>query len=174
MQNIICISGFSGAGKSTTSQSVFNNLQPAAYIEADSLFAINPYDEKSKEGLNVIGRIKLQNSLKVLQTYLEEDYQYIIIDGLVWSQSELDAVVNLGSQFTAKTFLFWLDVPTSARHSRAKKRNRDEFDQSDVLTERDKTVPDPRPFNEATNLTVKEISSEKTVAEITKEISSSL
>lgn len=145
MAQIVCISGFAGIGKSTVSKLLFEQFTTAALIEADALFQINPFEMQTTAGRNQIGRIKLQNSLALLHTYVTENFDYIVIDGLIWSQPELDSVLELTKKHAAQVTLVWLDAPTDIRHKRAIKRARDEGDAVEFVTKRDVT-PDPRPF----------------------------
>lgn len=139
-QCIILISGFGGTGKSTCANLLFNKLDECALVEADHLFNIKPWAIGDK-----LGRIKLRNSLDVLQNFINEGYQHVICVGLVWSQAELDAVVQ---QFPAQThnlFLFWLSANKATRFDRVIKRG-EPGDTEEFLEHVEQTVPDPWPL----------------------------
>lgn len=146
MQRIILISGFGSSGKSTCSQVLWDRLEDVAVVEADHLFRIKPFEMATQEGRDQIGRIKLQNTLAVLKTFLKERYANIIVDGLVWSQDELDAVVEACEDFRCKIYLCWLKTGKEERHKRAIARERDEADSREFLDEVEEKISDPTPL----------------------------
>lgn len=146
MQKVILISGFGGSGKSTCSALLWNRLENVAIVEADHLFRIKPFELGTAEGRQKVGEIKLENTLAVLRTFLEEDFEHIIVDGLVWSQSELDAVVKECQKADCVILLFWLKTSKEVRHKRAIHRARDEADSQKFLDEVEKNIHDPTPF----------------------------
>lgn len=147
MQNIILMSGFGGSGKSTCAQLLWDRLEHVAIVEADHLFRIKPFEMKTEDGRNLIGRVKLHNSLAVLQTFIEEDFTNIIVEGLVWSQAELDAVAKLGKEYNCALWCFWLKTSATVRHARAITRGRDGADNLAFLELVEKTIVDPTPLS---------------------------
>jgi hypothetical protein len=116
-------------------------------VEADHLFRIKPFVMDTEEGKGQIGRIKLRNSLYVITTFIEEKFENIIVDGLVWSQEELDAVTELAGRCSCQLFFFWLDASKEVRFKRALSRSRDEADSEEFLASVEKNIADPRPFD---------------------------
>lgn len=146
-QRIILISGFGGSGKSTCAQLLWNQLENAALVEADHLFRIKPFEMNTEEGHERIGRVKLQNSLAVTETFMAEKFENIIVEGLVWSQMELDMVTNLAATGGYKVWCFWLKTSKEERHKRALSRERDEADSQAFLDLVEETIRDPTPLS---------------------------
>jgi predicted kinase len=128
MQHIVLIGGFGGSGKTTVSELLADALSSNALIEEDHLFRITPFEDWEK-----IGRIKTRNTHSLIHTFLDEGFQHVICSGYVWSQRELDGVVEEFAGKEVKVWLFWLDAPKHLRHARAKSRKRDEADQTRFL-----------------------------------------
>ncbi len=146
MQRIILISGFGGSGKTTCAQLLRDKLDDVAIFGADDLFRIKPFDMQIEEGRAKIGRVKLKNSLAVMNTFIEEKCQNIIIDGLIWNQQELDAVVEATKKHDNKIVMFWLETSKILRHTRAIARGRDEADDQKFLDLIEEQMIDPTPF----------------------------
>lgn len=147
MQKIILISGFGGSGKSTCAQLLWDQLEHVSTVEADHLFRIKPFEMRTPEGREQIGRIKLANSLAVLETFIQEGFSHIIVEGLVWSQAELDAAAQIGKKHQCETWCFWLKTSASVRHKRAIARARDEADSQEFLDVVEKEIVDPTPLS---------------------------
>jgi len=141
MQKIILLSGFGGTGKSTVGTLLYEKLGNLALFEADHLFNIKPFVIGEK-----LGRIKLKNSLALIQNFLEEGYNNIIAVGLVWTQEELDAVVQKFSKDT-QIFLIWLEAPKEIRFQRVLMRG-EPGDTLEFLEEVEQKLPNPWPFKE--------------------------
>ena len=144
MQRVILISGFGGSGKSTCAEALWNHWDNAALVPADHLFHIRPFDISTQKGRDQIGRIKLRNSLALIQTFLDEGYEYILVDGLVWSQNELDAVEKEFAH-KAELHLFFLHVSKDVRFQRAIARG-DPGDDHEYLEKVEETIPYPWPL----------------------------
>lgn len=140
MQTIILLGGFGGSGKSTTGWKLHESFQSSALIEADHLFYVRPWEIGEK-----LGRIKLKNTINVMQNFLDESYQYIICIGLVWSQAELDAIVQA---FGAKTkiYMFWLHANKETRFQRVLARG-EPGDTEEFLETVEKTLKYPWPLH---------------------------
>lgn len=115
-------------------------------VEADQLFRIKPFDVSSSEGREQIGRIKLKNSLQMTQTFLDENFAHVIIEGLVWSQAELDAVADLRHKHPCEVYCFWLKTNKDVRHKRVITRKRDAADSQEFLDTIEKEIIDPTPL----------------------------
>jgi predicted kinase len=146
VQKIILISGFGGSGKSTCANLLWEHFDNVAIAEADHLFRIKPFEMQTEEGRGLIGRIKLGNSLAVLQTFITEGLENIIVEGLVWSQAELDAAAALAKKHGCETWCFWLKTNKQVRHQRAIKRARDGADNAEFLELIEKKIVDPTPL----------------------------
>jgi predicted kinase len=128
MQHIVLIGGFGGSGKTTVSELLADQLSSNALIEEDHRFRITPFEDWEK-----IGRIKTRNTHALMHTFLDEGFEHVICSGYVWSQAELDGVVEEFKNEDVKIWLFWLETPKHVRHGRAKSRKRDEADQTRFL-----------------------------------------
>lgn len=137
-QRVILISGFAGTGKTTVANMLHETFHNSALVSADDLFHIRPFEIGEK-----LGRIKLKNCLSVIDNFLAEEYQEIICEGLVWSQSELNSVLATFAQRCAFV-LFWLDADKNTRLERVMHRG----EPADFLLFAD-SVQDPWPFQGA-------------------------
>jgi predicted kinase len=148
-KRIILISGFGGTGKTTTASILFNKLADCALVEADHLFIIKPWAIGEK-----LGRIKLRNSLEVMQTFASEEFHNIICVGLVWSQAELEAVESKFPDYQFDLFLFWLTANKETRFDRVVGRG-EPGDTREFLEQVEQTIPNPWPLKSPrTNLEV--------------------
>ncbi len=147
MKKIISISGFGGSGKTACANLLWDHLENAAIVEADQFFRIKPFDWMTKEGLGQIGRIKLQMSIALTKSFCEEKFENIIIDGLVWSQAELDEVAANAKKYGYETWCFWLETKKETRHKRALDRKRDEADSQQFLDTVEQLIKDPTPLS---------------------------
>lgn len=120
MRRIIFISGFGGAGKTTSGQILFSRLKSVALVEADWFFQAKPLPAVGEK----IFRLKLNSTEAVIRNYYREGFQTIVVVGYVWSQRELNAImVKLKDLEAMINFhLFWLDAQKSLRHSRVLSR----------------------------------------------------
>jgi len=119
-RNIVFISGFGGAGKTTCGQMLYSRLKSVAYVEADWFFQAKPLPATG----NTIYRLKLYGVEAAIRNYHREGFQTIIVVGYVWSQKELNAIMlRLKDLDTKISFsLFWLDAPKATRHDRVLSR----------------------------------------------------
>lgn len=174
MQRIILISGFGGSGKTTCARLLRDKLEDVAIFGADDLFRMKPFEVRTEEGRAKIGRVKLKNSLAVLTTFIEEKCQNIIVDGLVWSQHDLDAVVEAAKKYHCDVMIFWLETSKRIRHSRAIARGRDDADAQEFLDLIEENVVDSTPLKLASGKPFTIQSDNKTPEEIVGEILKSL
>lgn len=170
MHQIILVSGFGGSGKSTCAQMLWDRLENVAIVEADHLFRIKPFEMNTVEGRELIGRVKLGNSLAVTTNFMQEKFENIIVEGFVWSQSELDAVSELAGKHEFEIWCFWLKTSTAVRHKRAIARGRDEADSQEFLNLVEQKIKDPTPLllpkGHYHEIVTDELSSEKVVEEM--------
>jgi predicted kinase len=139
-QKIVLICGFGGTGKSTVANIIHDEINSNALIEADDLFHIKPFVIGEQ-----MGRIKLRNSLDVINNFLNENYKYVLCVGLVWSQAELNAVLNEFDKDKCEFFLFWLTASKEVRFERVIKRA-EPGDTLEWLENVEKNIPKPWPF----------------------------
>ena len=71
----------------------------------------------------------------------------VIVDGLVWSQAEIDAVIESCKKHDCTIYLFWLRTSKEKRHKRAITRGKDEADSQEFLEEVEEKIPDPTPLS---------------------------
>ena len=112
-QKVILIAGFGGSGKTTVAKILHGTFASSAYVSADSLTDIRPliYDEK-------LLRVRLRNCLDVIRNFLDEGFEHVVCDGLIWSQKELNAVGNALAGEHIELFVFWLNASKVVRFRR--------------------------------------------------------
>lgn len=147
MPKVVLICGFGGSGKSTCSQLLWNSLENVAIVEADQFFRIKPFEMKTSEGRDQINRIKLRNSMSVSTAFFREKFEYVIIDGLVWSQMELDSIASTAAEHGYDVWCFWLKTGKERRHRRSIGRGRDGADVQTALDEIEQAIVDPTPLS---------------------------
>lgn len=145
-------------------------MDDVAIFGADDLFRIKPFEMQTEEGRAKIGRVKLRNSLALIETFIEEHCQNIIVEGLVWSQHELDAVAEVTKKHNCEVMIFWLETSKKIRHSRAIQRGRDEADAQEFLDLVEEKIVDPTPLklHSGTSFTIQ--TDNKTLEEIVNAI----
>jgi dephospho-CoA kinase len=163
-QKIILLSGFGATGKTTVGNLLYELLDSVALVEADELFHIKPFEIGEK-----MGRIKLNNCLDVMTNFLEEGYQHVICVGLVWSQSELDAIVNEFPGNSYEHFLFWLQANKEIRFQRVVNRA-EPGDTLEWLEKVEQTINNPWPFKTNVGRATDINSNNKAPIEIAQEI----
>jgi hypothetical protein len=172
MQRVVLVCGFGGSGKSICSQLLWENLENVALVEADHFFRIKPFEMQTQEGRDLIGRIKLRNSICVSTSFFKEKFEYVIIDGLVWSQMELDEISTTALSHGYEVWCFWLKTSKDNRFQRSMKRGRDEADSQDFLDIVERTIVDPTPLSLPNGhyheIVTDALSPEEVVVEMTK------
>ena len=113
IQKVILIAGFGGCGKTTVARILHNSFANSAYVSADSLTEIRPltYDDK-------LLRVRLRNSLDIVRNFLDEGFEHVVCDGLIWSQKELNAVAGALAGEHIELFVFWLNASKVVRFRR--------------------------------------------------------
>ena len=150
MQRVVLVCGFGGSGKSVCSQLLWDSLENVAIVEADHFFRIKPFEMQAQEGRDLIGRMKLRNSICVSTSFFREKFEYVIIDGLVWSQMELDEISTTAQSHGYEVWCFCLKTSKDVRHARSIKRGRDDADSQKFLDIVERTIVDPTPLVLAT------------------------
>ncbi|MBU6454861.1 MAG: hypothetical protein KGS72_24040 [Cyanobacteria bacterium REEB67] len=112
-QKVILIAGFGGCGKTTVAKILHNSFASSACVSADALTEIRPLtlDEK-------LLRVRLRNCLDVIRNFLDEGFEHVICDGLIWSQKELNAVAGALAGEHIELFVFWLNASKVVRFRR--------------------------------------------------------
>ena len=138
---IISINGQAGTGKTTTAKILLGKLENSAYISGDALVAVNPFGVNEKTD-----RLVIKNSVSLIKNFEQENYETVIICGILRNQAQLDSFLNnLGEK---ADFLFvWLRASKEVRHKRKIKRARDESDSPEWFDFIDKIIPDVEAFN---------------------------
>lgn len=139
------MSGFGGSEKSTCAQRLSEGWGNAALVIADHTFHFRPFDVETEGGRAMIGRVKLRNCLAMIETFLDEGFAHVICEGLVWSQRELDAVVEAVRGRGCDVRMVWLDTSKEDRFRRALKRS-DPGDDEEFLETVERQIPKPAPF----------------------------
>lgn len=136
MATLILINGQGGAGKSTTAKALLRMLRPAAYISADSLVSVEPFEWN--DDLLALG---IRNAALLIRSFADAGYAYILLCGLLNRQEMLDrfcAEVGAGH-----TLLYvWLRASQAVRDQRRIQRARDDADQPEHFPFLDALIPD--------------------------------
>lgn len=144
-RNIIFISGFGGAGKTTCGAELFDRLSSAALLEADWFFTAKPLSSVDEK----IYRLKLNGCDAIIRNYYKEGFRNIIVVGYVWSHRELEAILKKLKSIKkdVRFFLFWLQAPKTIRHRRVLSRP-DETVSRKWLENVEKQIKNPWPFDQ--------------------------
>lgn len=141
MQRVVSVNGFGGVGKSTCCTLLYEHLRSVAVIRADEVSIVKPRAINEK-----FSRIKIENGAAVIRNFLREGFEYVVCDGFIWSQRELDTFAMLLHDQAAELFVFWLHADHALRQKRVRVRARDEADNAQFLKEVEATIPDPWPL----------------------------
>lgn len=112
-QKVILIAGFGGCGKTTVARILHTSFANSACVSADALTEIRPLTLDDK-----LLRVRLRNCLDVIRNFLDEGFENVICDGLIWSQKELNAVAGALSGEHVDLFVFWLQASKVVRFRR--------------------------------------------------------
>ena len=165
---IISINGQAGTGKTATSNVLLGKLDNSAYISGDALVAVNPFGVNEKTD-----RLVIKNSVSLIKNFEQENYETVIICGILRNQAQLDSFLNNLSE--KADFLFvWLRASKEVRHKRKIKRARDESDSPEWFDFIDKIIPDVEAFSlkrgECLGIDTSDKTPEETAEIIKKEI----
>jgi len=112
-QKVILIAGFGGCGKTTVARILHNSFVSSACVSADALTEIRPLTLDDK-----LLRVRLRNCLDVIRNFLDEGFEHVVCDGLIWSQKELNAVAGALAGEHVELFVFWLQASKVVRFRR--------------------------------------------------------
>lgn len=128
-KNVVCVSGYPAAGKSTVTSYLLDEGYPVVVMgdivreKAEELAGINPengeevgewaVEHRQNEGKNIFARYTMERVRNF-------DVDTIIIDGLRDS-TELELFESLG----ADVYLFFITAPLEVRYNRVTERGRD-------------------------------------------------
>jgi predicted kinase len=112
-QKIILIAGFGGCGKTTVARILHTSFANSACVSADALTEIRPLTLDDK-----LLRVRLRNCLDVIRNFLDEGFEHVVCDGLIWSQKELNAVAGALAGEHIQLFVFWLQASKVVRFRR--------------------------------------------------------
>jgi deoxyadenosine/deoxycytidine kinase len=137
---IILINGQAGTGKSTIANALKNELPNSAYIDADWLVSVNPFELEKLDGL------MLQNALALINNFTDAGYENIITAGLARNQMLLDGLIaKLNGK--ANILFVWLRADRETRLSRKQERGRDGADSKEHFDFVDQIYPDVKSFD---------------------------
>lgn len=137
---IISINGQVGTGKTTIAKMLLEKFENSAYISGDALVAVRPFGVNEKTD-----RLVIKNSISLIKNFEQENYDVVIICGIIRNQAQLDSFVK---NLDGKTdFLFvWLRASKEVRHKRRVERARDGVDNPSEFDLIDKIIPDAESF----------------------------
>ena len=138
---VISINGQAGTGKTTTAKALLEKFENSAYISGDILVAVRPFGVNEKTD-----RLVIKNSISLIKNFEQENYDVVIICGILRNQAQLDSFLNNLSEKTNFIFV-WLRASKEVRHKRREERARDEADNPNEFDFIDKIIPDAEFFN---------------------------
>jgi len=89
LTKLIIISGPPGVGKSVVGSLLSSKLNNSAFLDADDVWRINPF-EVNETTKNIVE----QNITFVLRNYINAKYQYVILAWVLHRQSIIDRVLS--------------------------------------------------------------------------------
>jgi dephospho-CoA kinase len=138
-KNVVCVSGYPAAGKSTVTSYLLDEDYPVVVMgdivreKAEELAGINPengeevgewaVEHRQEEGKNIFARYTMDR-------VRDFDVDTIIIDGLR-DPTELELFESLGSD----VYLFFVTAPLEMRYNRITERGRDQTEAEFTLEE---------------------------------------
>lgn len=136
---LILINGQPGAGKSAVADALKNELLNSAYIDADSLVSVNPFD------LEKLDELMLQNATTLINNFDKTGYEVVIAAGLTRSQALLNKLLEKLDEKISIHFV-WLRADKEARMNRKMERSRDGADSQEHFDFVDQLYPDVQSF----------------------------
>ncbi len=137
--HLILINGQGGTGKTSVALALQNRIQNSAYIEADSLVAVNPFEFEK------LGPLLHKNAASLIQNFVGAGYETIITAGLTRNQEQLDEFLKLLNVKAEITFV-WLRASKEVRIARRQARGRDGADSEEHFEFMEKIYPDVESF----------------------------
>lgn len=142
---VILINGQGGTGKSSIANNLKKSLANSAYIDADTLVAVNPFK------FNELDDLLLKNAVSLIHNFSEKEYAYIVTAGLTRNQEQLTKFQGLLGK-EADIMFIWLRANKEVRMSRKLRRGRDDADNLEHFEFVDKLYPDIERFDKKRNL----------------------
>lgn len=160
---IILINGQGGTGKTSVAGILRNETPNSAYIEADSLVAVNPFEFAK------LGPLLIKNAVSLMHNFAEEGYETIITAGLTRNQEQLDEFLNVLGLKVEIVFV-WLRANKETRLARRTARGRDGADNEEHFESMNKIYPDVETFDVKGGKLLDIDTSSKSIQEIVAEI----
>jgi len=137
---IFLINGQAGTGKSSVANELKNQIVDSAFIDADSLISVNPFNFGKQEQDDLM----LENALSLISNFSKAGYSTIVTSGLTRNQEQLDSFAKLlSAQCPSVEMTFvWLRADKETRMKRKAGRNRDGADNMTHFESIDKLYPD--------------------------------
>lgn len=160
---IILINGQGGTGKTTVAGILKNEIENSAYIEADSLVAVNPFEFEK------LGPLVHKNAVSLITNFAETGYETIVTAGLTRNQEQLDDFLKV-LNVKAEIVFVWLRASKEARLARRKARGRDGADNEEHFEFINTIYPDVEMLDVKEGKYIDIDTSSKSIQEIVDEI----
>lgn len=138
---IISINGQAGTGKTTTAKILLEKFENSAYISGDSLVTVRPFGVNEKTD-----RLIIKNSISLIKNFEQENYDVVIICGIIRNQTQLDSFINNLNKKTDFLFI-WLRASKEVRRKRKMESARDGVDNPSEFDFIDKIIHDHDSFD---------------------------
>ncbi len=160
---VILINGQGGTGKTSVAKALSGKIKNSAFIDADSLVSVNPFEFEKLTGL------LHENALGLISNFTKAGYQTIVTAGLTRNQEQLDSFVL---NFTEKTEIIfvWLRANKEVRMERKTGRGRDASDTTEWFEFGERIYPDVKNFEMKRGKYIEIDTSVKKVEEVVAEI----
>ena len=139
MQQLIIIVGNGGAGKKTNGEILFSRLPRASWTHMRWMTALNIWEPTPR-----FQELLLRNAACVIGNYFNEGVDQAILSGGVFSQDDLDRLVQLLDRPLDIRY-FWLEVSDELRRQRLIGRARDSGDSPEVVAQLIANYSFPKP-----------------------------
>ena len=160
---LILINGQGGTGKTAIASALKNEITNSAFIEADSLVAVNPFE------FDKLGPLLHKNAVSLINNFVADGYETIITAGLTRNQEQLDEFLKV-LNLEADIVFVWLRAHTEVRLNRKQSRNRDGADSEELFEFMNKIYPDVESFEVKGEKYIDVDTSTKSIQEIVDEI----